>query len=116
MSQLFKNAVNYLSGGETDSFVGNNVDIETQRLNIKAVIGDGKFDLGIQYCLEGASTNCTLSSMQSLRSPVIYFYQLLFVKQFSRLSVIKNAHSGGFGKVYRVTSLKDGSDFALKVW
>ncbi|KAL5251139.1 hypothetical protein ACHWQZ_G016755 [Mnemiopsis leidyi] len=61
MSQLFKNAVNYLSGGETDSFVGHNVDIETHRLNIKAVIGDG-----------------------------------------------------GFGKVYRVTSLKDGGDFALK--
>ena len=45
MSQLFKNAVNYLSGGETDSFVGHNVDIETHRLNIKAVIGDGGFIL-----------------------------------------------------------------------
>ena len=61
MSQLFKNAVSYLSGGENDSFIGTCIDVQSHRFTIRSVLGEG-----------------------------------------------------GFGKVYKVNSLKDGSEFALK--
>lgn len=43
MSHLFNKAVNYLSGGEGDPFVGASVDIETHKLSVKSVLGDGMY-------------------------------------------------------------------------
>ena len=43
MAQFFKSAVSYLSGSDTDEFVGANLQLDTYRLNVKAVIGEGKY-------------------------------------------------------------------------
>ena len=44
MAQFLKNAVSYLSGSESDEFVGANLDLETHKLNVKCIIGEGKIN------------------------------------------------------------------------